>query len=359
MPKNLRKRGPIWWYRFNARGQTHEGSLETETLSVARERLEGIRRRFSDPKFGVRVRHTFDVAAERFSVEHFKTLKRKSRLRYVSSLLNLERTFRGVALADIGPAMLGEFEQLRLKEGVSGSTVRRDLACLSSLFSRAEEWEWVGGNPVKPYKRSRKTALKEGPARTRYLSHDEEAGVLGRAGAALQTLIMFAIDTGFRREEQFSLLWSDVDLMAGEATVRAKIAKNGKARTIPLLPRTLALLEAMPRGIGDAPVFTTYQGGRYSPNSPTVNDGLTKACRLAGVPRIQWHDLRRTCGCRLLQDLGLSIGEVSKWLGHGDVRITQERYAFLETDHLHKALQRGIAIGMNGQKLGHARDDIQ
>lgn len=344
MPKNLRKRGRVWWFRFNARGHTHEGSLDTESLAVARERLEGIRRRLSDPKFGLRPRYTFDAAAERFSVEHFKTLRRKSRLRYVSSLINLGKHLKGIALADIGPAMLGEFEQARLRQGVSSSTVRRDLACLSSLFSRAEEWEWVTSNPVKPYKRSRKTALKEGPARTRYLTHDEEAGVLECAGAALSTLIAVAVDTGLRREEQFSLQWADLDLDAAELTVRAEIAKNGKARTIPLLPRTLALLNGLPRGIGGAPVFMSYQGRRYSANSPTINEGLTKACRRAGVERIQWHDLRRTCGCRLLQDYGLSMEEVSKWLGHGDIRITQQRYAFFERDRLHKALQRGKVI---------------
>lgn len=60
------------------------------------------------------------------------------------------------------------FERGRLSAGVTTATVRRDLACLSSLYSRAEEWEWVTFNPVKPYKRGRaKAGLKEGNPRTR------------------------------------------------------------------------------------------------------------------------------------------------------------------------------------------------
>ncbi len=139
MPKNLRKRGSVWHYRIFRGGKEHEGSLQTESLAVARERLEAIRRKLTDRPFGLE-RHTFDEAVRKFGAEHFKTLKVNSRKRYVVSIANLEPQLKGLTLDMITTARLSEIEQARLARGVTSATVRRDLACLSSLFSRCEEW---------------------------------------------------------------------------------------------------------------------------------------------------------------------------------------------------------------------------
>lgn len=137
--------------------------------------------------------------------------------------------FSGVYLDEIGSALLGDFERARLAHGVTPTTVRRDLACLSSLFSRAEEWEWTSSNPVKPYKRGRlRAGLKEGAARTRYLSTHEEAACLLAAPPGARDAISFAIDTGLRKEEQFSLLLTDIDLAGERIRVRAEVAKSGR-----------------------------------------------------------------------------------------------------------------------------------
>jgi integrase/recombinase XerD len=56
---------------------------------------------------------------------------------------------------------------------------------------------------------------------------------------------------------------------------------------------------------------------------------------------VEWHDLRRTCGCRLLQDKGFTMVQVSKWLGHASVRVTEKHYAFLYVDDLERALAEG------------------
>lgn len=118
MPKNLRKRGRVWWYRLQIKGQTLEGTLETESLTDARQRLEAVRRRLTDRHFGLE-RHTFDEAARKFGAEHFKVLKRKSRLRYVVSITNLEQHLNGLTLDMITTARLSEIEQARLASGVS------------------------------------------------------------------------------------------------------------------------------------------------------------------------------------------------------------------------------------------------
>jgi integrase len=360
MPKNLRRRGGVWWYRITKAGQTFEASLQTGNLGVAKERLEGVRRELTATRYGEKPRRTFDDAARRFAKEHFPTLRPKSRLRYSVSLRAMADHLHGVFLDEIGSAKLGDFERARLAAGVTTTTVRRDLSCLSSLFSRAEEWEWVTSNPVKPYKRGRaKAGLKEGAPRTRNFSVAEEVAILDHAPPKAGKAIAFAIDTGLRKEEQLSLLLTDIDFELHELTVRAEVAKTGRERKVPLLDRAYAIAVELAAGrVGQVPLFTNNVGERYSPKCSTLYESLQKACRRAGVARASWHDLRRTCGCRLLQEHGLSLQEVSLWLGHADVRITQQRYAFLRIDELHRAIRRApsniVPFMRKGQNQGQS-----
>ena len=121
---------------------------------------------------------------------------------------------------------------------------------------------------------------------------------------------------------------------------------------MPLQERVHLLLKDMhrERDLRCRFVFATKDGHRYSENSPTHYEALQAAVRRANKSRceagrevmehLEWHDLRRTCGCRLLQDLEFEMKQVSVWLGHTSVEVTEQHYAFLKVDHLQKALER-------------------
>jgi integrase len=65
-----------------------------------------------------------------------------------------------------------------------------------------------------------------------------------------------------------------------------------------------------------------------------MNKGLSGAVKRAGLNHVQWHDLRRTAGCRWLQRDGKRIEEVSILLGHSSVQVTEQRYAFLDAERI-------------------------
>lgn len=75
-------------------------------------------------------------------------------------------------------------------------------------------------------------------------------------------------------------------------------------------------------------------GERYK----AMNKGLAGAAKRAKIPPLTWHDLRRTCGCRLLQQHEMSMEKVSRWPGHSSVMVTERAYAFLEDEHLQAAV---------------------
>lgn len=327
--------------RFQYKNKEYRKSLDTAVESIAKKRLRewynqvcaGV---ISKRTFG----HTYDEAALSFASEHMPTLTKTSQSRYVTSMIHLARSFEGKRLGEIGKAELHELEMRRRREThagkpVSPSTIRRDMRCLSSIFSHCIAKDWVEINPVSVYMLSRRRhgALRQGAPKTRYLSHEEEKALLHASPAVLRFALILSIDLGFRREELFGLKWADIDFVKGEVTLAPERTKNHKGRTIPLLPRaTQELRMALKHG---EYVVSQPNGKRYF----DMRHMLETARKKAGISYVSWHDLRRTCGCRLLQDHGMPIERVSKWLGHSSVGVTEKSYAFLEIQHLHNAIK--------------------
>ena len=347
------KRGAVYYARATHRGVEHRESLETTSRATAEERLQTWLARLKGSDWGEKPRRTFRETAIRFTGDYFPRLKPKSRERYRVSLMNLADHFDGLHLDEITSARMAEFETARRKEGVTAGTIRRDLSCLSSVFSRAEEWEYSQGNPAAAYLRhGTKRGLKEAPPKTRYLSHEEEQTILTaislKAGTVaherdrhgwqmFEYAVMFAIDTGLRSEEQFSITWREVDLDRMEVVVPDSKAKSGVGRRVPILPRTARMLQDIPRHAGCPYVFWHGAGQRYF----SMHQQLKRLTARLGITGLSWHDLRRTCGCRLIQDYGLAMEKVSLWLGHSSVGVTERVYAFLDVRHLHAALKIG------------------
>lgn len=67
MPRNLRKRGQTWWYRIRHQGQDHEGSLETDNLGQAKERLGRKRAELIATGWGEKPRRTFNHRVDAYS----------------------------------------------------------------------------------------------------------------------------------------------------------------------------------------------------------------------------------------------------------------------------------------------------
>lgn len=346
------RRGSVWWARARKGGREYRESLETKSRAVAEARFRKWSERLNSLSYDGHAMRTFDEAGEHFLDHHMPTLKPQSQRRYMTSLrmLLIHGNFEGLPLDQIGRDRLAEFERARRAGGASPPTIRRDLAFLSSVIEQAvQDWDLPIQNPVPPFLRARrKRGLAESPPRTRYLTTAEEAALLAECGAYLRPMVAFAIDTGLRLEEQLSLTWPQVDLTRRRVVIHA--TKSGRPRTVPLNERAGTIAGTLPRRVGKPGepdwVFTKSDGSRYG----KLTRGLAGAAKRAGITDLKWHDLRRTCGCRLLQEHGLSMEEVRDWLGHASVVQTERAYAFLGIDHLQDKLDRA-------QKRAHGHAD--
>jgi integrase len=234
-----------------------------------------------------------------------------------------------MTLDQITSAALSDFETKRRLQGLSPSTIRLDFRCLSSMLTSCVDWEWIDANIVPAFLHRRaKRGLKESPPRTRYLTEAEEVALLNAARPELRQAMVLAIYTGLRREELFLLQWWQVDLDRGLITTTTN-TKSGRPRVVPLPERSCAILAALPRG-ADHVLVNPVTGRRYS----DMSEGLASAQKRAGI-----------AGCRWLQRDGKRIEEVSILLGHSTVKMTEERYAFLEAEQVAASLSGRTKAG--------------
>jgi integrase len=329
------RRGKTYWARAQRDNREVRRSLKTTDRKTAERRLRLWLNELDAIAWGEKPRRSYAEAEEKFIREHLTTIKFRAAKRYGDSLKHLSEHFGDKTLDQITSAELSSFETKRREDGVSTSTIRRDLACLSSMLTSCEDWEWIDGNIVPAYLRRRsKRGLKEGAARTRYLTESEELALLHAASPDVRQAIILAIDTGLRREELFSLRWNQIDVERGIIVTTTK-TKSGRARSVPLPERSRGILPA-PRGADDHVLINPDTGKRYL----QMNKGFKGAVKRAGIEHLQWHDLRRTAGCRWLQRDGKSIMEVSMLLGHSSVQVTEQRYAFLESERVAASIGR-------------------
>jgi integrase len=149
--------------------------------------------------------------------------------------------------------------------------------------------------------------------------------------------IALYVDIGLRAQELLRAEWPWINVEAKEITVPKKITKTGKERTVPLHDRALMILSQIPKHAKSPFVLWRCETGKRFKD---VNKALQRIARAAGVEDICVHDLRRTCGCRLLQDWRLPMEKVSRWLGHSSTEVTEQRYAFLKIENLQEAIGR-------------------
>jgi hypothetical protein len=159
------KRNPTYWVRFQWRGKEIRRSAHTTSSAIAQQFLAQLLDQHRRLDRGGPPRRTYREALERFTYDYLPTLKPRTQERYRTSFRQLNAAFGNLYLDEITRGRLADYASDRVKAGVKGATVRRDLATLSCLCSCAVSWDYIDVNPVKLFS---KRHIRESSPRTTY-----------------------------------------------------------------------------------------------------------------------------------------------------------------------------------------------
>lgn len=202
------------------------------------------------------------------------------------------------------------FMRERLKE-CGPSTINRDLGFWRRVIRKA-----IRDGVARHDATAGVAKFKVPEGRTRYLTREEEARLKKTMPACFWSFVLFAIHTGLRQGEQFTLLWRDVDLRKKVVTVVH--SKASRTRHIPLNAIAMEALRALPRTYDR--VFPYHALG-------WIDVYWRPALRAAGIKHLRWHDLRHTFGSRLAM-AGVPLPQIKELMGHASIGMTM-RYAHL------------------------------
>lgn len=245
-------------------------------------------------------------------------------------------------------------------------------AALRSALSAAARQQLVAINAAKLVRVPKRAKRPISP-----LTVDQATQFLKVADThRLGPLFSVALACGLRLGEATGLQWDDVDLETGEMQIRRQLQAVGKKLMLQDLKteksrRTLVLpavcvselrahrtkqreerLQAGDRWVDTGLVFTTYmrtQAGKGKTRKVgaglhprNVLRVLHRLLDQAGLPRQRFHDLRHGAASLLLAS-GVQLAEVSKLLGHSELRLTSDLYS-----HLMKQTAARAAAVMDG-----------
>lgn len=329
----LFKRGKVWWMAITYKGNRIRKSTETTNKKMAEAIIAKVTVKIIEGQFFDTLQEkerTFDEMMARYMKEHLvKTRSMKCNNFYLKNLLPF---FGHYTLAEITPKRIAEYKSRRYAQGKAPATINRELAAMKAAFNLAiKEWEWCRDNPM-----SKVSMEKENNQRDRWLSLEEEEGLLKTCPSWIKEIVSFALHTGMRRGEILGLTWAGVDLFRKTVTVFR--SKNGERRTIPLNRTMIHLLKEKlkVRALKTNLVFHSKAHTEIDVNN--LRRAFCSALKKNGIQDFRFHDLRHTFATRLVQ-AGIDLYKVQRLLGHKSPIMTQ-RYAH----HYPESLRDGVEI---------------
>ena len=277
------------------------------------------------------------IDLQSFRTEYLKyseTIHRPKTTKLVKTILTEFMTFTSnLKLHELSQRNISEYIQHKAK--VSPYTAQQHLAYLSSAFNKAINQGYLRENPcngIRRFKLPEKLPV--------YFTKDEFQKLLDTTtDNDLRNLFIFAVNTGLRQMELLRLEWNQIDMEGCLLYLdnRNHLTKSKRIRTLPLNNSAVEVLRRRINNNNRSLVIFTYQGREISQDF--ISHKIKKIIKKAGVnPQLNFHSLRHTFASWLVQ-AGVSIYEVSKLLGHSDIKTT-EIYAHLEIGNLHEAVKK-------------------
>lgn len=195
------------------------------------------------------------------------------------------------------------------------ATINRSLGTLGKALRMA----WERGEVTQDYSGLCKR-LPERNARTVSLTMQEVQKIADCASQAVRAAIWLSLLTGCRRGEVLAIRPD----MIGPTTILlpAGATKTNRPREVPIIAPARPWLD-------QTPIPLNFEG---------LKSGFERARIKAGMPHVNFHDLRRSCGTLLIRQ-GVPLHIVSRILGHSSTSVTERVYAHLSSAQVREGLE--------------------
>lgn len=272
--------------------------------------------------------------------------------------------FKAYKVAGIRTSDIENFYQM-LADEYSAGTIRRYANVLNCIFSAAKRWNVIENNPCQG---ARKPRGKQENKELRYFTPQQSLMFLkslNRLPSQYRIFYMLSIFCGFRKGETLALKWENIDFEGQEISISKSIGRTetgfdykepknqASVRKIPIPESLLPLMkeyqkeyEQLRKAKGDkwqgkGNLFVQADGKLMGHTSiyqhfvrhlkhynkwVAEHPQEAREKGLEMLPAIPLHGLRHSCAT-LLNYLGVSIIDISKYLGHASCSTTMNIYA--------------------------------
>ncbi len=306
-------RGETWWLYITVNGQRIRRSTETSDKRKAQEIHDQVKYSAKQLKESGK---TLNDALKLWLTARPRSDREKSAIKCFLELY----PNRPLSQTD-GHSILDALN------GYSASHYNRTTNIIRAAINLATERGWC--KPIKIYSR------KAQANRLRFLSKAEWLRLQKELPEHVLAMATFAIATGLRQANLFSLKWAEVNLKEKLVWVDASESKSKKSISIPLSNTAMSILESQ-KDKNDTYVFT-YKGKPIK----SVKTAWNKALIRAKIENFTWHDLRHTWASWHVQS-GTPLAVLKELGGWSDISMVM-RYAHLSPQHLRKYANNVVA----------------
>jgi integrase len=327
------KGSTIWWIKFYRNGEPFRESTGT---SDKRKATRALNHRLAEVTTGKFV----GPYVERVLIaELADDFLRDYRINGKSSLddaearwrIHLQPVFGSLRASQVTSSLVNTYVDQRQEAGAKNATINRELAALKRMFNFGRK-----ATPPKVVFVPAFPRLVENNIRKGFLEDAQYEKLLESCLELwFQTIVELGATYGWRVGELLKLRVSQIDLENWTIRLHPGTTKNKEGREVKMTKIVHALLKLCVEAKGpDDYVLTRLNGKRVKDFRGTWE----KARTAAGVPKLLFHDLRRTAA-RNYRRAGIAEGVIMK-IGGWKTRSVFERYAIVSQPDVEDAVEK-------------------
>ena len=313
-------RGDIWWVKIRVDGHpVYESSKSTKKSDAIKLRDKLLAKKHRGEISG--------GAPDKVLISELLDDVLKSDIEE-STRKNLRPSFGKVRAARLSTDLMDRYREKRTGEGRADSTVNRELSIMRTAFHNARKRTPPKVNVVPYFPMVKETTVRKG-----FLTDTQYADLRDALLHDLRPLFVCGYITGIRKGELTDIRWPQLDFESDIIALESNETKNREGRSVPLLKGDmrdllLAAKKKRDKKWPDSPWVFNREGKKII----DFRTSWENACKLAGVPELKFHDLRRTA-VRNMRRAGVPQVIRMKISGHKTDSM-ERRYNIVDTEDL-------------------------